>query len=135
MTLAPIRMDAVRIDVRRGVRALLLTLVIPVSLALAVDLAAGSLPWLTVVASLICLPLAAIVVNRTVLAEFDRVVALLAPPQEVVAEPEKPAEIEMQEGVEGQAAAELTGQPARGAGDFIPTDRPLGGPSFTEGAQ
>ena len=74
MTPAPIR-----IDLWRGVKALLLTLVIPMSIAVISDMTMGTLPWLTIAAVIICIPLATIVVNRTVLAEFDRVVAIVAP--------------------------------------------------------
>jgi hypothetical protein len=74
MTPAPIR-----IDVWRGVKALLLTLVIPMSMAVMVDVTTGTLPWLTIAAVIICIPLATIVVNRTVLAEFSRIVAIVAP--------------------------------------------------------
>jgi hypothetical protein len=74
MTPAPIR-----IDLGRSLRALLFTLVFPMSLAVTADLLLGSLPWLTIAGVLICIPLATIVVNRTVLVEFERVVALVAP--------------------------------------------------------
>lgn len=82
MTPAPIR-----INLWRGVKVLLLTLVLPMSMAVIADMTMGTLPWLTIAAVVICLPLASIVVNRTLLAEFDRVVALVAPEEEPV-EPE-----------------------------------------------
>lgn len=68
----------IRIDVGRSLRALLFTLVLPVSLAMGADWLAGTLPWVTIAAVLVCIPLATVVVNRTVLAEFNRVVALVA---------------------------------------------------------
>jgi hypothetical protein len=74
MTPAP-----VRIDVWRALKALLLTLVLPLTAAVVFDVATGTLPVLTIVAVVICIPLATIVVNRTVLAEFDRVVRIVAP--------------------------------------------------------
>ena len=46
---------------------------------LLLDLTTGLLPILTIVAALICIPLATILVNRTVLAEMDRVIAMVAP--------------------------------------------------------
>ena len=64
---------------RRALKRLLFTLVFPVALAIAVDLLFGVLPIVTIVAALICIPLATIVVNRTLLAEMDRVVAMVAP--------------------------------------------------------
>jgi hypothetical protein len=118
MTPAPIR-----IDVWRGVKALLLTLVIPMSMAVMVDLTTGTLPWLTIAAVIICIPLAAIVVNRTVLAEFDRVVALVAP-------------VEADDFAEELAEPQETALPAESAGpDSLPNDWPLDGQSLTEGAQ
>lgn len=112
MTPAPIR-----IDLWRGVKALLLTLVIPMSIAAISDMAMGTMPWLTIAGVIICIPLATIVVNRTVLAEFDRVVTMVAPEED-------PAET---------AAAT---QPAEAAEpDSISNDWPLDGQSLTEGAQ
>jgi len=69
----------VRIDVRRAIKALLLTLVLPLTAAVLIDLTTGLLPVLTIVGVVVCIPLATIVVNRTVLAEFDRVVKIVAP--------------------------------------------------------
>ena len=116
MTPAPIR-----IDLGRGLRALLFTLVLPVSLAVTADLLAGSLPWLTIAAVLICIPLATVVVSRTVLAEFNRVVSLVAPEESEDSQESSDAE-------ELQALQEdLT--------DLTPTDWPLAGQPFTEGAQ
>jgi hypothetical protein len=90
MTPAPIR-----INLWRGVKVLLLTLVIPMSIAGIADVTMGTLPWLTIVAVVICIPLASVVVNRTLLAEFDRVVALVAP--EEATEPEAAALPELAE--------------------------------------
>ena len=119
MTPAPIR-----IDLGRGVRALLWSLVLPVSFALLVDWLVGSLPWVTIAAALICIPLATVVVSRIVLAEFDRVVALVAPPEAAVEEDDS-----------GEPAAESsTAADAGDAADSLPTDWPLAGQPFTEGA-
>jgi hypothetical protein len=126
MMLAPIR-----IDLWRGARALLFTLVLPVSLALVADLLAGSLPWLTIAAVLVCIPLATIVVNRTVLAEFERVVASVAQPASE--EQEGAGESPAADGT-GDWAGDCTGA-AGEAADFTPTDWPLDGQQFTEGAQ
>ncbi len=75
-----------RIDVRRALKVLVLALVLPVGVAVLLDLTTGLLPILTIVAALICIPLATILVNRTVLAEMDRVIALVAPVPVPVAE-------------------------------------------------
>jgi hypothetical protein len=111
----------IRIDVRRGVKALLLTLVIPMAMAVTADLTTGTLPWLTLAAVLICIPLATVVVSRTVLAEFNRVVDLVAP-----AEPEPSVEPELPD------EPELSNIPEA---DSISNDWSLAGHSLTEGAQ
>jgi hypothetical protein len=78
MTPAPIR-----IDLWRGVNALLLTLVIPMLIAVMADVTMGTLPWLTIAGVIICIPLANVMVTRILLAEFDRVVAIVAPVEEL----------------------------------------------------
>ncbi len=74
MTPAP-----VRIDVWRALKALLLTLVIPLSAAFVIDRLTGLLPFVTIVAIVVFIPLATIVVGRILLAELDRVIAIVAP--------------------------------------------------------
>ena len=69
----------VRINVRRALKALLATLVIPMTAAILLDLATGLLPLLTIAGVVICIPLATIVVNRTLLEEMNRVIELVAP--------------------------------------------------------
>lgn len=140
----------IRIDLGRGLRALLFTLVLPMSLVITTDLLLGSLPWLTIAGVLICIPLATVVVNRTILGEFDRVVALVAPPLEEDTEVdtvEKAAEEPVEQ--TGAAAGETVEQDGNGeppaqmlsrsgsgaAADSTPTDWPLDGQPFTEGAQ
>ena len=122
MTPAPIR-----IDVGRSLRALLFTLVLPLSVAVAADWLAGTLPWVTIAAALICIPLATVVVNRTVLAEFDRVVTLVAPPETTA--------IVDQDGNGEPPTTDLSDMGVAGAADSTPTDWPLDGQPFTEGAQ
>ena len=119
MTPAPIR-----IDLWRGVRAFLFTLALPMSFAVAADLLAGSLPWLTIAAVLICIPLATIVVNRTILVEFDRIVSLVAPVEASDSE-------ESEEADGSEDPQELQEDTT----DLTPTDWPLAGQPFTEGAQ
>lgn len=58
---------------------LLLSLVLPVCAALLLDWTLGTLPWLTMVTSLICIPLATVIVGNATLRDFERVVALVAP--------------------------------------------------------
>ncbi len=77
-----------RIDVWRAGRALLLALVVPMTAAVVVDLTLGTLPIAIIAAVVICIPLSTVLVSRTVLAEFDRVIAVVAP----VLPPESPPE-------------------------------------------
>jgi len=70
-------------------RSLLYTLVAPVGLAFMLDLLAGTLPWITLVVALICIPLASLIVGKAVLRDFERVLAVVAPPEEPPAAPEE----------------------------------------------
>ncbi len=69
----------IRIDWRRLTKRLMLTLIVPVLLAITFDLLIGTLPILTLVTSLICIPVATIFVSRAILSEMDRVLTVLAP--------------------------------------------------------
>lgn len=90
---------APRIDYWRALRALLFTLVLPVVVAIALDVVTGLLPIVTIVAAVLCIPLATIVVNRVLLGEMDRILAMVAP--EV--EGEARSESEEQAGQENRA--------------------------------
>jgi hypothetical protein len=68
-----------RIDLWRALKALLLTLVLPLVAAVLIDVTTGLMPIVTIVAVVIFIPVATIVVNRTVLAEFERIVRIVAP--------------------------------------------------------
>jgi len=78
----------VHIDWRRLTKRRMLTLIVPVLLAIILDLLIGTLPILTLVTSLICIPVATIFVSRAILSEMDRVLTVLAPE---VPEPEADA--------------------------------------------
>ncbi len=58
---------------------LLLSLVLPVSVALLLDWSLGTMPWLTLITSLLCIPLATVIVGSAVLRDFERVLAQVAP--------------------------------------------------------
>lgn len=89
MTPAP-----VRINVWRALKALLLTLVIPLSAAVIIDLSTGLLPFVTIIGVVVFIPLAAVVVGRILLAELDRVIAIVAPePVDEAPETTAPAEV------------------------------------------
>ncbi len=58
---------------------LLLSLIAPVSFALILDWWLATLPLITMIVGLICIPIATVVVVRTALSELDRVIAEVAP--------------------------------------------------------
>lgn len=71
---------AVRIDWRKLLLPTLLIMVLPTVTAFALDVWLGSLPLITIVAILICFPLATFLVTKIALQEMDRVIAEVAPP-------------------------------------------------------
>lgn len=78
------------IDLRRLSIGLLLTLILPVGVALLLDVGLATLPLLTMGIALICIPLATIVVLRIALGEMDRVIAAVAPPDSEVEKAQNP---------------------------------------------
>lgn len=74
------------VDWRQLSIRLLLTLIAPVGFALVLDWWLATMPLITMMVGLICIPLATIVVVRTALSELDRVIAEVAPPDQMVDE-------------------------------------------------
>ncbi|MCB9138365.1 MAG: hypothetical protein H6642_08470 [Caldilineaceae bacterium] len=72
-------MPDTRVSLRRLAIPLLLSVILPVSGALLLDLNLGTLPVATIVAVVICMPFGAFWLNRVSLAELDRVIAEVAP--------------------------------------------------------
>ncbi len=70
---------ALRIDVKGLTLRLLLSLVVPVGVALVLDLLVGTWPWMTLATALVCIPLATVIVGNATLRDFERVVAQVAP--------------------------------------------------------
>lgn len=68
-----------RLNVRRMLTKLILLLILPVTLCICIDLLFDLMPLLTIVSSIICIPLASVVVIKTTLAEFDEVIQRVAP--------------------------------------------------------
>ena len=58
---------------------LLLSLFLPVAFAIGLDLMLATLPLATMSISLICIPLATVLVTRSILAEFDKLIETVAP--------------------------------------------------------
>lgn len=83
-------------------------LILPMVVCIALDLSLGLLPWLTLSASFIVLPLASVMVTRTALFEFDKVIQEVAPdevePDEI--EPDDSWPVENDSGEADQYVAE-----------------------------
>lgn len=78
----------VRLNVRRLVKVLCLSFIVPIGLAWVVDIALGSVPVVTIAAIVIFIPAGAFFVLRATLKEFDNVVESVAPREPEVREKE-----------------------------------------------
>ena len=72
-------MQTTRLNIRRLTISILVSLVLPLLIVVLLDLNLGSTPMLTIVASLILIPISSIIVVRTVLSELDKVIQTVAP--------------------------------------------------------
>lgn len=73
-------MKAPRVDVRRLLLILLLVVMLPLTVALLLDLALGSWPLLTVFCALLVLPAGTFFLSRAALNEMNKVIEEVAPP-------------------------------------------------------
>lgn len=69
----------VRINVRRLLRSLLTSFLLPLTLAILIDLQFGWFPLVTIGATVIFIPLATVIVTRAALSEMDQLIQKLAP--------------------------------------------------------
>lgn len=74
-----LKQNSARIDLGRLSRWLFLTLILPMSLAMAFDFILNLQPFLTILAIVIVIPLATFFVVRVVIDEFDQVLRTIAP--------------------------------------------------------
>lgn len=72
-------MDSVRINIRRLITSILVSLVLPLGLAILLDYSLGWTPFTTIGASLFFIPLSTVIVTRVALAELDQVIQRVAP--------------------------------------------------------
>ena len=72
-------MSSVRINIRRLIMGILVTLVLPLALAILMDYTLGWAPFATIGASLFFIPLSTVVVTRATLSELDKVIQKVAP--------------------------------------------------------
>jgi hypothetical protein len=69
----------VRINTRRLLHSVLVSLVFPLTLAVLADLQFGWFPLVTIGATVIFIPLSTVIVVRAALSEMDQVIQKLAP--------------------------------------------------------
>ena len=72
-------MQEPRVDIRRLLRVLLLTGIVPLAFLIWVDLASGFWPILTLVGTVVFLPLGSFLVGRAALDEMNKVIDEVAP--------------------------------------------------------
>ena len=72
-------MQTKRINIRRLTLGVLVSLVLPLVIVVLLDLNLGLTPLLTIVASVVLIPLSSVIVIRSVLSELDRVIQEVAP--------------------------------------------------------
>ena len=86
--MSEIMMDQVpnQINVKLLIQYVLLTLVFPFAIAITVDLAFGFMPFFTIGAIAIFIPLSTVVVIRKSLMEFNRIIDAVAPIEEIDAQ-------------------------------------------------
>jgi len=69
----------VRINIRRLLFALMTSFILPMLMVMLADWQFGLFPWLTIGTSLVCIPLATVIVIRTALSEMDLLIQEIAP--------------------------------------------------------
>ena len=79
-----------RIDVWRLGKRVLLALVIPCTVAVVIDAAVGTWPWITLAVAALSFPIAGLVVMRAAVQEMQKVIEQVAP--------ERAAEVESSDG-------------------------------------
>lgn len=72
-------MESPSISVRRMIKSMLIWMIIPLVASILIDVSFGLLPWVTMSVSAIVIPLASVMVTRTALSEFDKVIQVVAP--------------------------------------------------------
>lgn len=69
----------VRINIRRLLRGLVTSFLLPLTLAILIDLQFSWFPLVTIGATVIFIPLATVIVTRAALSEMDQIIQKLAP--------------------------------------------------------
>jgi F0F1-type ATP synthase assembly protein I len=71
--------SSMRINWRRLTGYVMFMLIAPTLAAVVLDQIIATSPWLTIVVSLICIPATTVVVMRTALLEFEKIIEVVAP--------------------------------------------------------
>ena len=100
-------MKAPRVDVRRLLLILVLVVMLPLTIALLLDIAVGSWPLLTLFCAVIVLPVGTFFMSRAALNEMNKVIEVVAPPDDDEFSAEE-LSIEDSSG-DGEPVAEATG--------------------------
>jgi hypothetical protein len=77
----------VRINVRRLATLVFVSLIVPLAIAILLDVGLGSRPLFTICATVIFVPLSSLLVIRATLAEFEAVIQTVAPLETDPSEP------------------------------------------------
>ena len=85
-------MSEARVNIRRLLFVLLLGVIFPICTALLIDLSFDTLPFATIAALVIFLPLGAFWLSRVSLGEFNRVIAEVAPEDDDAVTEEDPCD-------------------------------------------
>ncbi len=72
-------MQNLRLDIGRLSKLFLFWALLPLSIGIALDIATGLLPFITIVTGIIFIPLASLFMTRATLSEFDRIIEQIAP--------------------------------------------------------
>lgn len=70
---------AVRINIRKLLSRFIYSLVLPMMLAILIDMQGGWFPWVTIAASVFFIPFSTVIVIRTALSEMDQLIQQVAP--------------------------------------------------------
>ena len=70
-----------RINIQRLLRSVLTSLVLPLTLAVLIDMQFGWFPFVTIGATVLIIPLSTFLVTRIALSEIEQVILNVAPPE------------------------------------------------------
>ncbi len=75
-------MNGPRVDVRRLLKVLLLSMLLPLGAMIVLDYFVGTWPFLTIISLAVILPIGTLLTSRAALTEMNKVIAEVAPPDD-----------------------------------------------------